>query len=60
MFALPDSLALYSNSDLLKSAHLYTDLKALIEGAAVTTDKGLNDALRSVSKEVDTYRNRTA
>jgi thiamine pyridinylase len=54
-YLLPAKSTLYTNIDLLKFAHLYTDLKSIIEGAAVPTDKGLNDRLRTVSKDVDTY-----
>jgi hypothetical protein len=54
-YLLPAKSTLYTNTDLLKFAHLYTDLKSIIEGAAVPTDKGLNDRLRTVSKDVDTY-----
>lgn len=54
-YLLPAKSTLYTNSDLLKFAHLYTDLKPIIEGAAVPTAQGLNDNLRSISKDVDQY-----
>ena len=54
-YLLPAKANLYTNTDLLNFAHLYPELKAIIEGAAVPTDSGLNDTLRAVSKEVDTY-----
>jgi thiamine pyridinylase len=54
-YLLPAKSTLYTNTDLLKFAHLYMDLKAIIEGAAVPTDDQLNDTLRAVSTDVDTY-----
>lgn len=52
-YLLPAKASLYTNADLLKAAHLYKDLRPIIEGASVPTAISLNDNLRTVSSEVD-------
>lgn len=53
-YLLPAKASLYSNTSLTSVAHLYPDLKKIIEGAAVPTDVDLNKRLRTVSSAVDT------
>lgn len=53
-YLLPAKASLYTNADLLIAAHLYPDLKRLIEGASVPMAIDLNKSLRSVSSDVDT------
>jgi thiamine pyridinylase len=52
-YLLPAKVSLYSSADLLKAAHLYPELKQIIEGASVPTAVDLNKNLRTVSSEVD-------
>lgn len=52
-YLLPAKASLYSNSALTSKAHLYPDLKKIIEGASVPTAIGLNEDLRNVSSSVD-------
>jgi hypothetical protein len=53
-YLLPAKASLYSNTSLISIAHLYPDLKKIIESAAVPTDVDLNNKLRKVSSAVDT------
>lgn len=57
-YLLPAKLSLYSNSKLLASAHLYPQLKKLIENAEVPTADNLNDQLRVVGKAIDSDLNK--
>jgi thiamine pyridinylase len=52
-YLLPAKASLYSNETLTKAAHLYPDLRRIIEGAAVPTAINLNQTLRAVSSDVD-------
>jgi hypothetical protein len=52
-YLLPAKAGLYRNADLTKSAHLYPDLKKIIEAASVPTAIDLNRNLRTVSSDVD-------
>jgi len=56
-YLLPAKASLYSNADLTKAAHLYPDLKRIIEGASVPTAIDLNKNLRIVSSDVDAALN---
>jgi thiamine pyridinylase len=57
-YLLPAKASLYSDSTLLSNAHLYPDLKKIIEGASVPTEVGLNQDLRTVSSSVDAALNK--
>lgn len=52
-YLLPAKASLYANPDLIKAAHLYPELKSIIEIASVPTSIDLNKNLRAVSKDVD-------
>jgi thiamine pyridinylase len=52
-YLLPAKASLYSNVDLIKAAHLYPDLKRIIERASVPTAINLNKNLRIISADVD-------
>lgn len=52
-YLLPARGSLYANKDLLSAAHLYPELKAIIERASVPVSEGLNQNLRVVSKAVE-------
>lgn len=52
-YLLPAKASLYTNSALLKQAHLYPKLKAIIENSVVPSDLGLNEELRNVGRVVD-------
>lgn len=57
-YLLPAKASLYSDSTLLSNAHLYPDLRKIIEGASVPTGVGLNQDLRTVSSSVDAALNK--
>ena len=57
-YLLPAKASLYSDSTLLSNAHLYPDLRKIIEGASVPTEVGLNQDLRTVSSSVDAALNK--
>jgi thiamine pyridinylase len=52
-YLLPAKASLYSDPTLKANAHLYTDLKGIIENAVVPTSVDLNQDLRTVSSSVD-------
>jgi hypothetical protein len=52
-YLLPAKASLYSNAALTKVAHLYPDLRTIIERASVPTAVGLNQTLRKASADVD-------
>jgi hypothetical protein len=58
-YLLPAKASLYTNQELLKAAHLYHDLKPIIENAEVPTAVDLNKNLRSVSSEVEAVLKKT-
>jgi thiamine pyridinylase len=53
-YLLPAKASLYSNPKLTASAHLYPELKKLVENAAVPTAIGLNADLQKIGKAVNT------
>jgi thiamine pyridinylase len=59
-YLLPAKASLYSNQTLLSSAHLYPELRTLVEGAAVPIAEDLNKKLRTVSKDVDSALEKSA
>lgn len=52
-YLLPAKVTMYSKPELLKLAHLYPDLKKIIEDSSVPTAIDLNKNLRTVSSDVD-------
>jgi thiamine pyridinylase len=52
-YLLPAKAALYSNPALLQHAHLYPELKALVENATVPTAEQLNSKLRLLGSQLD-------
>jgi len=52
-YLMPAKASLYTNQELLNSAHLYKDLKILAENVDVPTDKELNKNLRDLGKKID-------
>jgi thiamine pyridinylase len=52
-YLLPAKASLYSNSNLLAKAHLYSKLKAIIEEAAVPSALSLNEQLRNAGRQLD-------
>jgi thiamine pyridinylase len=52
-YLLPAKASLYSNSALLKKAHLYPALRSIIEKSIVPSDLGLNEELRNTGRVVD-------
>jgi thiamine pyridinylase len=57
-YLLPAKGSLYTNSTLISAAHLYPDLRKIIEAALVPTAIGLNQDLRKVSSSVDDALNK--
>jgi len=54
-YLLPAKASLYQDTDLLKAAHLYPKLKAIIENATAPGGAGLNDSLRNIGKTLDSH-----
>jgi len=52
-YLLPAKASLYSNSSLLAKAHLYPQLKIIIETAAVPSALSLNEELRNAGRRLD-------
>jgi thiamine pyridinylase len=52
-YLLPAKTALYSNSALLQRAHLYPELRALVENSTVPTADQLNTKLRRIGSQLD-------
>jgi thiamine pyridinylase len=56
-YLLPAKAALYSNAVLLQHAHLYPELRALVENSAVPTADQLNNKLRLLGAQLDNKLN---
>jgi hypothetical protein len=52
-YLLPAKAALYSNSALLQRAHLYPELRALVENSTVPTADQLNAKLRLIGSQLE-------
>ena len=52
-YLLPAKAALYSNGALLQRAHLYPELRALVENSTVPTADQLNAKLRLLGSQLD-------
>lgn len=52
-YLLPAKASLYENPQLRAAAHLYPELKPLIENSAVPTDIGLNADLQTIGRAVN-------
>jgi thiamine pyridinylase len=52
-YLLPAKAALYSNAALLQHAHLYPELRALVENSTVPTADQLNTKLRLLGSQLD-------
>jgi len=52
-YLLPAKAALYQDQEVVRVAHLYPQLKSLIEDAEVPSDVGLNDELRGKGAQLD-------
>jgi thiamine pyridinylase len=52
-YLLPAKAALYSNAALLRRAHLYPELRALVENSTVPTADQLNTKLRRIGSQLD-------
>lgn len=52
-YLLPAKASLYSNSSLLRHAHLYPQLRALVENSIVPTADQLNAKLRLLGSQLD-------
>jgi thiamine pyridinylase len=58
-YLLPAKSSLYSNTSVTSVAHLYPDIKNIIEGSAVPTDVDLNKKLRTISSAIDAALNKS-
>jgi thiamine pyridinylase len=52
-YLLPAKRSLYADADVLKVAHLYPKLRAIVQNAEAPTAPGLNDQLRGLGKDLD-------
>jgi thiamine pyridinylase len=52
-YLLPAKASLYSNAALLQRAHLYPELRALVENSTVPTADQLNTKLRQIGSQLD-------
>ena len=52
-YLLPAKASLYSKRELLTRAHLYPELRAIIENSVVPSDLGLNESLRNTGRVLD-------
>lgn len=52
-YLLPAKASLYQDAEVLHAAHLYPQLKTLIEDAEVPSEVGLNDELRARGAQLD-------
>lgn len=52
-YLLPAKASLYQDLEVIHAAHLYPQLKTLIEDAGVPSEVGLNDELRARGAQLD-------